>query len=434
MSILQLLQILLFRRVFIVSGAILGCFAALIALLAITPLFEATNQTLVNVPVQIRLSGDASKAALAKFVRDETKLVTDPRTTGRVVDMLGWASDPAIAARFERLGRPGGDIRAWLGDEIADHARARIVTKSAIIQIAYRDREPQRARQIAEGLRIALIQGNVDQRVSSAAAAAATIGEQARLAHEAMVEVEQRRTDFAKRNGIVLQAGDVDMEAARLATLARSSGQPSAAAMQQYRKGNERVAAAQAQLAQMRATLGANHPQYRALEQQLASLEGDLTDKAQPTIYGTTPAEIERAYQAQKAKVLAGADKMSELDRVGLDVTVKRQNWQKLATSAAELKAAARRSETSLEAIGNTSLPTAVAFPDRLLILLGGLLAGLGLGLLAALIVESRDRRVRSVTDLEFATGVPVIGLVGKIRPASLAKFSRQSMTRSPTS
>ena len=136
-------------------------------------------------------------------------------------------------------------------------------------------------------------------------------------------------------------------------------------------------------------------------------------------IGGTSKASIEGAYQAQKARVLAQADKMDRLNQMQADIAVKRDQYQKLASKAEEMKSIASAGDTNLEPLGNTNLPDEAVWPNKPAIIGSAIALGAVLGVLLALLVEFFARRVRSEDDLESATGAPVLAVVGRPRPTT---------------
>jgi capsular polysaccharide biosynthesis protein len=77
------------------------------------------------------------------------------------------------------------------------------------------------------------------------------------------------------------------------------------------------------------------------------------------------------------------------------------------------------------------NLPERPYFPNRLLFLLGGSLAGLAAGLAVALMADHLDHSIRSVRELEAALPFPVLATVplifqGSGRPALGRWFGRR--------
>jgi hypothetical protein len=111
--------------------------------------------------------------------------------------------------------------------------------------------------------------------------------------------------------------------------------------------------------------------------------------------------------------VLAQAGKVDRLNQLEADILVKRDQYQKLSSQAEQFKAMALAAVSPLEPLGNTNLPDNPVWPNKLLVVGGSILLGAALGVVIALLVELMRRRVRSEADLEFASGVPVLAVIG---------------------
>ncbi|HEV2569882.1 GNVR domain-containing protein [Sphingomonas sp.] len=414
MSFAQFLRILAARKA-IILATLIACFlAATITVQLLPERYEARNRVLIDLSRQDLIgSGPMSASAISSYVSTQVKLIKDVQTAGIVVDQLGWTSDPAYQAAFEAAGRPGGDIRDWLAQRIIENTEANFVEASSIIEISYRGNDPASTQGIAQAIREAFLKLNRDQKTNNAQRSAASFEEQARRALAEVTKAEEERTQYAKANGIVLQAGNIDLENSKLTALSSAAAAPTAPQVVPGVQANPQVAILRQQVETARQTLGPNHPQLQAMQRQLAALQAESGRSTGSVIQGTSRAEIEGAYQAQKARVLAQADKIDRLNQMQSDIIVKRDQYQKLVAKAEEAKAEAL-SQTPLEPMGNTNLPDQPVWPNKPLVIFGAIALGLVLGVLLALLVELLARRVRSEDDLEFATGAPVLAVVGQ--------------------
>lgn len=414
MSLSQFLRILMARKS-IILATLLACFLAATVTVQLLPArYESTNRVLIDM-TKASVFGDTplTNAAMSSYIATQLKLIKDVQTAGLVVDALGWAADPNNQAAFDAAGRPGGDIRDWLAQRIVDGTEANFVEASSIIEIAYRGTDPVSAQGIAQAVREAFLKLNRDQRVSASQRSAASYEEQARRALVETQRAEEARTQFAKANGIVVQPGNVDLENAKLSALSSATAAPTPPTMSPGSAANPAIAQVKQQIAQAQQTLGPNHPTFQALQRQLAALE-QSQGSAPTMIGGTSRADIEAAYQTQKARVLAQADKIDRLSQMQADIAVKRDQYQKLQSKAEEMKGMALAGDTPMEPLGNTNLPDEPVWPNKPLVIAGSIALGLVLGILLALLVELLARRVRSEDDLEFATGAPVLAVVGR--------------------
>ncbi|MBA2920733.1 exopolysaccharide biosynthesis protein EpsF [Sphingomonas sp. MAH-20] len=416
MSLVQFLRILAARKAIILVTLLACFFAATVTVFLLPPRYEAHNRVRVDITKPDPLTGQMSQQMMNAYLGTQMNLITDVQTAGLVVDDLGWAVDPANQAAFEAAGRPGGDIRDWLAQRIVDNTKARFADSPNIMEISYRGTDPAQAQGLAQAIREAFLKLNREQRITTAQRSFAMFQEQAQRAQATLSTAEEQRTQFAKENGIVYQPGAVDLESAKLSALSSASTVPTPGQVVGA-QGNSPVAMLKQQIAQAQETLGPNHPTMQALKRQLAAMEAQGGSRGSTVIGGTSRAEIESAYQAQKARVMAQADKMDRLNQMEADIAVKRDQYQKLAAKAAEMKSIAQASDTNMEPLGNTNLPDEPVWPNKPMIIAASIALGLVLGVLLALLVELFARRVRSEDDLEFATGAPVLAVVGQPRP-----------------
>lgn len=415
MSLVQFLRILAARKSIILATLLACFFAATITVNLLPKRYEASNRVLIDVTKPDAFLGPISTQAMSSYIANQLKMIKDVQTAGLVVDNLGWAADPNNQAAFDAAGRPGGDIRDWLAQRVVDLTEAKFVEASSIIEISYRGTDPASTQALAQAIREAFLKLNRDQRVATAQRSAASYDEQARRALVEVSKAEEERTQFAKANGIVFQPGNIDLESAKLGALSNASAAPTAPQVVPGAQSNPQIAMVKQQIAQAQETLGPNHPTYQALQRQLAALQ-QSDGGGGSVIKGTSKAEIESAYNAQKARVLGQADKIDRLNQMLADIQVKRDQYQKLAGKAEEMKAVATSNDSNLEPLGNTNLPDDAVWPNKPLVIGGAIGLGLALGVLLALLVELLARRVRSEDDLEYASGAPVLATVGQER------------------
>jgi uncharacterized protein involved in exopolysaccharide biosynthesis len=416
MSLAQFLRILLARKA-IILATLIACFlAATVTVSLLPPRYEAQTRVLIDMTKPDPLMAQVSQQTIGAYIATQLKLIKDVQTAGVVVDSLGWAADPANQAAFEAAGRPGGDIREWLAEQLVANTEAQFAEGSSIIEIRYRGTDPAQTQAIAQAIREAFLKQNREQRVAMATRSAATFEEQAKRALADIERAEEERTQYAKANGIVFQPGSADLESSKLAALSGATVAPTPGQVVPGAIGNPQVAMLKQQIAQAQETLGPNHPTLQALQRQLAALQSQGGGGG-TVIGGTSKGEIEAAYQRQKARVLAQSDKLDRLNQMQADIAVKRDQYQKLASKAEEMKAIAQLGDTNLEPLGNTTLPDKPVWPNKPLVIALSIGLGLVLGVLLALLVELFARRVRSEDDLEYATGVPVLATVGRPRP-----------------
>jgi polysaccharide chain length determinant protein (PEP-CTERM system associated) len=253
--------------------------------------------------------------------------------------------------------------------------------------------------------------------------------------------------------------------------LADESAQPAAAAPAAavvVPAGAEATLPAAQQLANARATLDAmllrlkeDHPDVRILRKRIADLEKKAEAEAlqQPVGQATSAAVAVTPAEAARQKRLAGLQ--SELQGIDRSIRLKQESVKRAEAAVAQqeglmhgapgvqsqlndlmrgydaLKATydglmgklqAAKLSTRLEEqqvsqqfriVEPPRRPTSPRTPDRFRMNIIGTIAGLGIGLLLAGLLEYRDTSLRTDQDVVVALSLPVLALVPVVRPAA---------------
>jgi polysaccharide biosynthesis transport protein len=113
--------------------------------------------------------------------------------------------------------------------------------------------------------------------------------------------------------------------------------------------------------------------------------------------------------QAQKSliDIQAQRDRLGQLQR-DVDFRAEQLNARERAAEQAKLKSKLTFSDMTV--LDKAVPPVDPAFPKPFIVMPVGIVAGLALGLILALLAEAADRRVRFPLDLELAGRGPVLG------------------------
>lgn len=421
MSIIQFLRILWARRLIIV-GATLSCLlGALIVIQLVPPRYEANSRVLLNLlkpdPVTGQvIAGPATRA----YVATQRELIKDYAVAGQVVDELGWLSDPTLIQMYQnRSGNDVRDFRRWVAQRVIDGTNVKVVEGSNILEITYTANSSRDARAIADALRKAYIDASLAFRREDAARNADWYSEQAEKARELLTQAEAAKTAFEKEHGIVLQADKTDVDSARLSALAAQAGAApivpmvapvsSPAAMQ--------LAQIDAAIAQASKTLGPNHPELQQLRATraaaaAAAAQEQAAARAMANAAAAGVGALDRAVSQQKSRVIAQRDEVERLTQLQAEVDLRRDQFNKTAARAADLRQEAAVADTGLTPLGSAITPQRPVFPNKPLIVVGSLGLGGALGVLVALLIELFARRVRGLEDLQ-SMNVPLIAVIG---------------------
>lgn len=420
MSILQFLRILWAYRL-MVGGLTAACLAvAFVVVQFVPPRYEAQSRVMLDIIKPDPVTGQVMATSFARaYTKTQMELVKDPQTAKLVVDDLGWAKDPAIQRQYRESKQSDDvDFDRWASQEISNGASARLIQGSNILEITYASESPNRAKVVADGLRKAYLETTLQSRREAARRNAEWYEDQAEKAKAILFQAEAAKSSYEREHGIILGDNKVDIDSARLASLATSGGgafitpsSPSSSPL------TLQLARVDAELLEMSKTLGPNHPQLlqgrrqRELLAQQAAAERSASGSAAASAMSAASA-TSGLLEAQKAKVLAQREKVERLRLMQDEIDLRRDQYNKAVARGAQLRQEADVAEAGATPLANAITPQSPVFPNKPLIVGAALGGGFILGLLLALLLELFSRRVRSVEDLLSAVDAPVLAVI----------------------
>jgi len=443
MSLLQFLRILAARRLIIIVSLLSCVGAAFIVTLLLPPRYEAQSRLMLDLVKPDPVTGTVIATQFARaYTRTQVELVRDQRVASQVVDMFRLDQDPQLQQEYLKADPGKPDFRTWLTQRIIANTEARLIEGSNILEIAYKASTPQAAKQIADALRQAYIDASLSFRKESARRTADWYADQARKAQQALQQAEAAKTDFERKNNLILEGG-TDLDSTRLQALAGQAGPSGGVASGPLAPtpSSAQLAQVDASIAQASQTLGPNHPEMLELRNRRAALSAQIVQERSAAAAAAGAAAraanagagaASQEYQAQRSRVIAKRDELEQLRRLQAEVDVRREQYVKTATRAAELRQEAEVTDAGLTLLGSAVLPSSPAFPNKPLILLGAFGFGLAFGVLLALLLELLNRRVRSVEDMSTIVEVPLLAVItgpsdrGRGEPALLGWSGRQ--------
>ncbi|HEX4182357.1 MAG TPA: Wzz/FepE/Etk N-terminal domain-containing protein [Caulobacteraceae bacterium] len=425
MSIVQFFRIIWARRMLVLAATVSCLLGALLLTLILPARYDSHARVLLGLLKPDPVTGMViSGPATGAYVATQTELVTDYSVAGQVADTLGWPSDPNLIAAYQ--GRPGTDHRDfhhWVAQRVIDNTKAKLVEGSNILEITFTASRPDDAQKVAEVLQNAYLQTSLSIHRQDTTRDADWFDQQAQKAKLALGQAEDARTDFERANGVVMQDDKLDVESARLQTLVQQgvATMPMVPGAAQASPSTVELAQIDAQIAQQSKILGPNHPDLQALRERrravaaLAAKDQAAQRRAAAEAAGATSAgasALSHALEQQKGRVIAQRDKLEKLKQLQAEVDMRREQYDKTAAHAAELRQQAAATDTGLTVLGHATTPKAPSFPNYLLIIPGAIVLGMGVGVMVALLAELLGRRVRSIEDAESVSDIHVIAVI----------------------
>lgn len=420
MNVFQFLRILWAYRLIVGGCAAAAFIGALVFVQLAKPRYEAQSRVMLDIVKPDPVTGQVISSPFVRaYTKTQIELVKDYQVAGRVVDNLGWATDPGVQNWFKNNQKDNKvDFRSWASKEIVEGTEARLIEGSNILEITYGSASPTRAREVTEALRKAYVDLALQSRQEAAKRNAEWYETQAEKAKGLLLRSEEAKANFERETGIVLQDGLIDLESARLAALASQGATPVIAPAAQGSSPSESsLALLEAELSQASKALGPNHPQLLEMRRRRELLAAQVArERSAGGAASAAAASAARAnsgmLEAQKAKVMAQREQVERLRLMQAEVNLRRDQYNQAATRAAQLRQEAEVAVTGVTPLGAAVTPQEPVFPNKGLILGVALPLGAIVGLLVGLLMELVGRRVRSPEDVVLAINAPVLGVI----------------------
>jgi chain length determinant protein EpsF len=195
------------------------------------------------------------------------------------------------------------------------------------------------------------------------------------------------------------------------------------------------IAQKEAKLQELAVNLGKNHPQYQRAESEIASLKQKLETETRHITSGFSTSrnvgkeketELKAAIEAQKRKVLDLKKERDQLTVLQRDVDASQKAYDAVTQRFNQSSLESQSTQTNVSVLTSASDPIKPSFPKIGLNSLIAVVLGTLLGVVAALVFEIFDRRIRSAEDLAEMLQLPVLGVIQRSKKRSRFAFWRR--------
>ena len=426
-------------------------FAVVFAVAAVTKLMPKTYvgvaALMVNSAANDPLAGAQVATAagmLGNYVATQMELLQSSEVLSDVIEKLNLTADPEYAA-----GNRGGD--ATLHDWVETKLRKNVEIEqgrggSQLIYISASASNPVQAADIANAVADAFT-SQQDQRTNGPASERAKryAAELADLKKK-VTQAQDEATQFRARSGTIDLDTKVDVEMDALTNLehrlqevrnslvtsqSKTAGSQDVSApvmaSQTVRTLREEDARLRSRLAQLRISLGPNHPQVVELQSQInangASLSAALSSLSRATaseiaVSGSEVAALEKAVNEQRRKVLDSRRSRDEGAKYQLEMESAQAAYKRALDGYDQIMFV---HSTNINVASRARPPIRAEKPNAI----KNMGVGIGLGLVLALVLpflyELLNRRIRCRDDVERDFGIPVLVEFPALKPSAQA-------------
>lgn len=412
--------------------------------LSLTKQYKATASVVVDFkpdPVSAVLyGGGGSPAQMATQV----DIIKSDRVAERVVKNLKLAENPQVRAQWQDDAGGRGTIESWLGALFSRSMEVEPSRESGVITITYKAADPRFAAGLANAFVQAYIDTTLELRVDPARNYQAFFETRSKEAREKLEAAQSRVSAFQAAKGIIATDERLDVESARLSELSSQftalqaissesgSRERQAKGAQGDRLpevlGNPLVGSlasdinrGEAAIRQMTTRLGDNHPQVIEARASIAELRQRL---AAETVRATGSvalsnninrqrlADVKASLDAQRDKVL----RMKAVRDEGLvlvrEVESAQRTYDAILARLTQSSLESQSTQSNVHQLTMAVPPVEPATPRVFLNVILSFVVGLLLAVAVVLLLELRNRRVRSIGDIVAALDLPVIAVM----------------------
>jgi uncharacterized protein involved in exopolysaccharide biosynthesis len=411
----------------LILASTIACLAgAFIATLIFPPIWSAHSRVMLGIMKPDPVTGEVLGGGAARvYLSAQQELITDYSVAGQVADQLGLMTDPQLIEAWQK--RPSSDRRDfahYVADLVINNTKAKLLQDSNILEITYSANSADSAKKIADALTRAYLDASLQFKRQDAERNAEWFTTQAQKSKDALDAAIAAEATYERENGLVMANDRVDLESARLQTLA-GQGQGTQPYIPPVQAQSSAAAVDLAQIdAQIQAEskeLGPNNPviiELKAKRDKIANLVEEDKAMTKASINAAANAQatglgaLNKLVDAQKAKVVAQSDKIAKLNQLHTEVELRRDEFNKSTAKAADYRQQAVAGDAGITPLGPATAPKDPVFPNWLLLGPGSIVLGFGTGMMVALLMELFGRRVRGPEDLSSAIDAPLITIV----------------------
>lgn len=319
---------------------------------------------------------------------------------------------------------------------------------SRLVRITVSDADPERAADFANTTARAFLATHIERKLESSLYARQYLEDQIRQTKAKLEDSERIINSYAKKNQI-LNLGDKGSAATQTfvdfsTALARAEqdrikaetlynqvklnpeSAPQAVVNEAIRAYKEQRARLEADYARNRSVFKPDYPAMVQARAQIAELDARIRTEVN-NILSSIQAQYIAAKRAEerlrdkvassRQEVLSVQDRSVDMNLLSRELDTNRQVYDSLLQRLKEVSVTAGLTTHNVSIVDRASVPLMPASPDMKVNVGLGLLIGLFLGLMGALLREQLDDSIRSASEIESRFHLPLLGLIPFTRP-----------------
>lgn len=378
------------------------------------------------------------------FMATQVDIINSERVALRVIRDLRLSESAEIRAQWLDEGEGKGTPEQWLVTLLQKKLEVQPSRESNIISISYTAPEPRFAAALVNAFSQAYLATTLELRVDPAKRFSAFFDVQSKEAREALEAAQAKLSAFQREKGIIATDERLDVENQRLSELTSQLVQLQAIASESSSRQAQAggvsadrmsevltnpvvaglkadVSRNEARLQELTSRLGDRHPQVVEAKANIAELQRRISAETQ-RVTGSMAlnsnanrqreAKVRQELDEQRQRLLSLRAVRDEGQVLMREVESAQRNFDGVMSRATQSSLESQATQSYANVL-TSALPPLEHSSPRLLVNLA-IAAALGavLSVAVCLVMEMTDRRVRTLSDINEALGLPVIGLL----------------------
>jgi len=441
---------LILRARWIVLCSIFGVvfFGILILSLLLTKQYTSTASVVVDAKTDPVAGANSPAELLPTYLTTEVDIISSQRVAEQVIKMTKLDQDPGFRQGWLKDTGGRGSLVAW-GANILLSKKLAVVPgrESNVIDISVKWPDAKFAAVLANSFAKAAIDTNIELKVEPAKQYATWFAERSKVLRADLEAKQKRLSDFQNSVGVIIPSDDrLDVENQRLNQLSQelvtiqSLRQDSQSRQRQVGADVESLpeviqspliaslkadlAAAEAKRADIANRLGKNHPDYQAADAEVASARSRIAKESADIAASLGTAtqvnvrrenEVRAALAAQTKRVLDLRQIHDQASMYESDVATAQRSLDAVTERLAQSNLQSQVQQTDIVLLTPAEETTEPSSPHIFRNAIIGFLLGALLAIVSVLILETRDRRVRSEEEIRNLLDVPYLGKIDSI-------------------
>lgn len=457
LSLKQFVAIFLARWQWAV-GVFAGCLGVVLLVSLVWPKqYTAAAVVVVDSKPDPLSASNYSSVLIPGFLATQVEIAQSERAALRVVQDLHMTDADSLQVRleWEKETNGIGSQEAWQAARLLRKLTIKPARDANLITIAFTSDSATDAAAKANAFTKAYLDTNLQLRTEPAKQYTSFFDDRAKQLRLDLEKAQTRLSEYQREKGILATDEKLDIESARLADLSSQLvGIQALAAESVSRKSQVRNDAGQLQDVLMNPLISSLKSDLSQKEAKLRELNSQLGD-AHPTVVqqraniaeaksrleaeirrigsgvGVTNAinqarevEARAALEAQRAKVMKMREQRDQVAVLQRDVENAQRAYDNVLAHLSQTSLESENKLANVAVLSEASVPTRPSSPDLTVNMIIAAFVGLVASLATVLVVEFRDRRIRTVEDISTILSLPVVGSLS-VRQAKKRLFGR---------